>query len=123
MTEMTLAEVLDKAADIMEVRGLCKGSNWEDDPRSGPVCSYGAVNVALTGLPHDPLSEIGGLRDDVLRFYRLAVGQDGRSGSGHGTTIRDGQRTRLCPRFGLPQGRRGPRRESARRRRGDGRVF
>ena len=34
-----------------------------------------AVNVALTGLPHDPLSDIDGLRAEVLRLYRLAIGQ------------------------------------------------
>jgi hypothetical protein len=60
----TVADVLDRAADVIAERGLCKGSFEGPD---GSVCAGGALRVALTGGPTNPLG------DDQFGTYMYAV--------------------------------------------------
>jgi hypothetical protein len=42
----TVADVLDRAADVIAERGLCKR---DYEGRDGSVCAVGAIRVAVTG--------------------------------------------------------------------------
>jgi putative intracellular protease/amidase len=49
----TVADVLDRAADVIAERGHCKGDYEGPD---GSVCAIGALLVAIAGGPADPLN-------------------------------------------------------------------
>jgi hypothetical protein len=42
------ADLLDKAADIIERDGWCQGK-YASDPETGPCCALGAIRRAATG--------------------------------------------------------------------------
>lgn len=44
MNDVELAEVLERAAEILDERGWCQG---ETQARSGSVCLVGSVNISL----------------------------------------------------------------------------
>lgn len=62
MTTLTVSEVLRRAEQVIAKRGWCQ-EDFTDD--SGAVCARGAINVVVTGDPHE------GVHHETL--YPLAV--------------------------------------------------
>lgn len=49
MTDQKIAKLANKAADVIEERGLCHGHY---DNKAGQVCVAGAIRLATTGRVH-----------------------------------------------------------------------
>lgn len=84
--EMTVADVLRKAAGVVRDRGWCR---WITQDGAGRVCAYGAINTALHGhgnwdVDEDRAIDVGavpalvlGIRRTALAVWNNEVAEDG----------------------------------------------
>lgn len=70
-TATDVAELLEKAAEIIEIRGWCRG----DLTKAGRVCAYGALNAAVFGTPGWWPAEVTTRQRELLSDAEEALGQ------------------------------------------------
>ncbi|WP_328313146.1 hypothetical protein OG432_24705 [Streptomyces sp. NBC_00442] len=86
MSNPQLAAVYEKAADVIQTNGHCKGWFYDIDAEGSPpvhslrVCALGALSVAVTGIPQPP-EELDGLLAEAVadlspRIVSGTVGED-----------------------------------------------
>lgn len=81
----SLADVLDKAAEIIARNGwmqddfydFTQSQVWGKEPKDCRVCAYGAIHIALTGMPQPP-EEDGPDPDEAAYALLDFIGVEGR---------------------------------------------